>query len=187
MTIFIAHHGTSLDAAENIIASKKFYIVESDERHLGNGAYFFMSGIGNSIAEAKNYALRAAFDKKEQKYRYEKYGVVEASITVDDDRILDLNSHEGLAMFDLVRKEIFEKKKRANEKMTKIEDGFIINLLEKKNVIPMDVVITQRNIRLDPSEIELNLRSLVPNCIVCCVKKDSCVTPIGIVDKGDVA
>ena len=161
--------------------------MESDEKYLGNGAYFFKSGIGNSIAEAKNYALRNAFDKEKQKYRYEKYGVVEASITVDDDRILDLNSHEGLTLFNLVRNEIFEKKKRAHEKMTKIEDGFMINLLEKKNIIPMDVVVSQRNIRLDPSEIELNLRSLIPNCVVCCVKKNSCVKPISIVDKGDVA
>lgn len=187
MTSFIAHHGTSLEAAVNITTSKSFFLVQSDENYLGNGAYFFKTGVGNSIVNAKNWAIRNALDKKTGKYRYDKYGVVEAEISVHDDRILDLNSPEGIAIFDAVRKEIFKKKKLAHEKMSKIEDGLIVNLLEKNKLIQMDVVLQQRSVRLDPDEIELNLRSLVPNCVYCCVKNHSCITPREIVDKGDVA
>lgn len=71
--------------------------------------------------------------------------------------------------------------------MTKIDDGFMVNLLEKKGIIPMDVVLQQKSICLDPQEIELKLRSYVPNCIICCVKNHSCIVPGEIVDKGDVA
>ncbi len=187
MASFIAHHGTSLDAAISITTSKRFILVESDEKYLGNGAYFFKAGIGNSIVDAKNFAIRNAFDKGKRAFKYDKYGVVEADISVQDDKILDLNSEEGIKIFDLVRKEVFKKKKLAHEKMTKIDDGFMVNLLEKKGIIPMDVVLQQKSICLDPQEIELKLRSYVPNCIICCVKNHSCIVPGEIVDKGDVA
>ena len=165
MACFIAHHGTSLEAAISITTSKRFILVESDEKYLGNGAYFFKAGIGNSIVDAKNFAIRNAFDKGKRAFKYDKYGVVEADISVQDDKILDLNSEEGIKIFDLVRKEVFEKKKLAHEKMTKIDDGFIVNLLEKKGIIPMDVVLQQKSICLDPQEIELKLRATTKNAI----------------------
>lgn len=176
---YYGFHGTSADGAEGILR-EGFEIVKSDDLYLGNGAYFFIGGISNPYEDALNYVSNV--EPKENPT------VVKADIIAEKDCVLDLDTNDGLKLFNHVKKRFFEKRIERNEKMSRrgIDDGKIINFIVGERLLGVDlnVVVSKRTLPLKKEERELNLHSMLPNCIFCCVKNIDCISNVNIVNQG---
>ncbi|MCQ2096791.1 MAG: hypothetical protein MJY87_02470 [Fibrobacter sp.] len=181
---FVGYHGTSRENAKDI-ESKSFEFPEdsgfddndpSNSLYLGRGAYFFKSGISNPYEDAKNFA--------EIVKKIKDPSVIRADIDVDDDKILNLNDLESILVFNTFKKKVVETRKKDKRiGQGHCDDGTIVNLMVLKANLDYSAAIIQRNICMDPVEKDLKFKSMVPNCIVLCVKDKKCVSNERITDK----
>lgn len=164
-------HGTSAEKAAGIIRDG-FNEVNDETLYLGNGAYFFVEGISDPSEDALNFVTNVN--------PVDNPTVVVADIDTEKDCILDLNTDCGLKIFNHVKKRFFSKRIEDNERMSRkdIDDGKIINFIVGEKIFEPEVkiVLSQRTLSLNKEERELNLHSMVPNCIFCCVKNYSCIS-----------
>jgi hypothetical protein len=116
-------HGTSLDKCRSILGCNYFRWSTEDDNWLGDGIYFF---------ERQWYAIWWATEYK----RYRQYAVLQATITAEETRILDLTSPEQINELDEIATALCSGSHRGR---TDITDGMLINYIYR-NIRKFDLV-----------------------------------------------
>lgn len=110
-TTFIGYHGTSVDKA-NKIMDIGFIPSKNSNDWLGHGIYFFIDGISCPKNNAEEWAKNQAWDSDRKYYKYKTYSVIQARVDVQNSRILDLTTTDGLLAFNTVREHLINKLER---------------------------------------------------------------------------
>ena len=158
------HHGTDINSCKLILKSN-YKISEGDQHWLGEGVYFFIEGLStDTINLAKKWAIAEAWDNDNKKYKYTNFAVIESLIEVEEDKILDLTTEDGVKILsDLVS--LFFDKIRKSKK-----NGELINMARKANNFPFDIEVVKGNFYIKFKEERIkgvNLRT--SNCTICTV------------------
>lgn len=124
--MLVLYHGTNKENGKKIIASKVFKRSFGNEHWLGDGIYFY---------EEKFYAFRWIYIAYNRKYPQskpeihnitDKYVILSANITINQERIFDMSRYEHKIMFDRVLRKSIEKNK---DKNLRIVDGAVFNFM----------------------------------------------------------
>lgn len=166
---FEGFHGTSLKSANEILKSN-FELSIGDVEWLGNGVYFFISGISSKPEnQAEKWAIVEAWDNGTKTYKYNNYCVLKSIIDVDEDKLLDLTNEDGLEILDYLVNKFEDKIKSIGRKLTYL-DGFLINLARGEGILEIDVVKGNFYIKFaDERMRRISLRT--NNCTICTVYK----------------
>lgn len=184
---FKGYHGTSLEAANNIIATQ-YNISIGYKEWLGDGVYFFVNGLSSTPQEqAKEWAIATSWNNENKNHDYTKYGVLETSIVVDN--LLDLTVEEGVNVLTFLCDELDAKIHKHQSSQGKYKaplEGFLINLAREEGIIPIDVVKGNFYIKFTKQRLR-NLNFKVANCTICSVynKKQNLLNN-RIVEQGEV-
>ena len=168
------YHGTDINSCEAILESN-YKISEGDQHWLGEGVYFFIEGLStDTINLAKKWAIAEAWDNDNKKYKYTELAVIESLIEVEEDKILDLTTEDGVKILSDLVSLFFDtiKKRKKNQKNKEWEfyDGELINMARKANNFPFDIEVVKGNyyIKFKEERIKgINLRT--SNCTICTV------------------
>ena len=168
------HHGTDIDSCKSILKSN-YKISKGDQHWLGEGVYFFIEGLStDTIDLAEKWAIAEAWDNDVKKYKYQEFAVIESLIEVEEDKILDLTTKDGVEFLtDLVKlffDRIKESKKNQKNKEWEFYDGELINIARKANNFPFDIEVVKGNyyIKFKEERIKgINLRT--SNCTICTI------------------
>lgn len=166
---FEGFHGTSLKSAKEILKSN-FELSIGDVEWLGNGVYFFITGISSKPEEqAEKWAIAQSWDNNSQNYKYNNYCVLKSKIVVEENKFLDLTHENGLEILEyLVVK--FENKIKTLGKKLDYLDGFLINLAREEGIFEIDAIKGNFYIKFADERIKrINLRT--NNCTICTVYK----------------
>ena len=170
------HHGTDIDSCEAILESN-YKISKGDQHWLGDGVYFFIEGLSTDTTNlAEKWAIVEAWDNDNKRYKYTDFAVIESIIEVDEDKILDLTTEDGVKiLLDLANffiDTIKKSKKNSKNKDWEFYDGELINIARKDKNFPFDVEVVKGNfyIKFKEERIKgINLRT--NNCTICTVYK----------------
>jgi hypothetical protein len=170
------HHGTDIDSCEAILESN-YKISKGDQHWLGDGVYFFIEGLSTDTTNlAEKWAIAEAWDNDNKRYKYTDFAVIESIIEVDEDKILDLTTEDGVKiLLDLANffiDTIKKSKKNSKNKDWEFYDGELINIARKDKNFPFDVEVVKGNfyIKFKEERIKgINLRT--NNCTICTVYK----------------
>ncbi|MEI6407755.1 MAG: hypothetical protein WCR52_00090 [Bacteroidota bacterium] len=161
---FIGWHGADENDLDSI-QKNNFRESTGDHHWIGDGVYFFTERIGDPIAHAENWAKSEAYKKK-----YRRFVVIKASISVNDDAILDLNDTVGLELFNQHRSYVLSalssKGKSFRTVDVKYSDSKVIEHLKQRAGI--EVVIRDFYVQFGEDR-KKNISSRVPNCTFLCV------------------
>ena len=162
-------HGTSLKSAKEILNSN-FELSTGDLEWLGNGVYFFISGISSKPEEqAERWSIAQSWDKKSQSYRYNNYCVIKCKININEDKLLDLTHESGLEILEYLLNK-FETKIQTLGKKLEYLDGFLINLARGEGIFEIDVVKGNFYIKFAEERIK-GIRLRTSNSTICTVYK----------------
>ena len=103
-------HGTYPENATGI-KEMNFNETKNHDVWLGDGAYFFVDGIGALPPEeyARMFAIDQCWDKKLSAYSKSKYCVLEAVIKINDNKYLNLTDSKGAKLFNEYRDNLITK------------------------------------------------------------------------------
>lgn len=145
---YTAFHGTTSEAAKEIVSTNK-YIINEDKRgklFLGKGIYFYIE-----YRDAISWNIKR-YREKEKKYPNieelnKEYDIIQSELIVPEDNILDLDDIENLKIFDELTEKIKGKLKTKQEYIyAQNKNGAIINYLKKLKMLD-GVDIIKRSIR----------------------------------------
>jgi hypothetical protein len=166
---FDGFHGTSLKSAKEILKSN-FELSIGDVEWLGNGVYFFISGISSKPDEqAEKWAIAQSWDKSIKENKYNNYCVIKSSIRTSEDYFLDLTKEEGLEVLEYLVHKFEDKIKTIGKKLDYL-DGFLINLARGEGILEIDVVKGNFYIKFARERIK-GIKLRTNNCTICTVYK----------------
>ena len=169
--LFNGHHGTSLDSAKKILVSNYDLSIGNDE-WLGDGVYFFVSGISTKTSElAEKWAIAQSWDNDKKTLRYNGYCVLQSRIQVNESEFLDLTHEEGVEILTYLVDRYKEKVNSIGKKM-KFHDGLILNLARNEGFLPLEVVKGNFYIRFAKERVE-GIKLRTSNCTICTVYNPS--------------
>jgi hypothetical protein len=163
---FEGFHGTSPEASAEILESN-FEQSLGHKHWIGDGAYFFISGISRTPDEqAKKWSIAESWDRSKRQYKYKRYSVIKSDITVEQDNFLDLTTADGVEIIEY----LMEKYRATIVKYKNLHfyDGLLLNLARQEGILMYDVVKGNFYIKFAKEKIEnINLR--ISNCTICAV------------------
>lgn len=167
-----AFHGTSRDAAL-LINAQGFNESTKRSEWLGRGIYFFVEGVSDPQANAREWARAQGWDPKAKKFKYSYGAVVKANFTVDGDRIIDLTYTEGLRRFIEIKERLlsfiidkFDTDSVKNNEQTCYVFNLVVDLLKAQAV--------KNNLYIKPHvERTLAMHINIPNTTVFCLRRDA--------------
>ena len=164
---FDGFHGTSFDSAKKIL-SNNYELSIGDDEWLGDGVYFFVSGVSTKISElAEKWAITQSWDNEKKIYKYKDYCVLYSNIQVKDSEYLDLTIEDGVEILSYLVERYKDKIETIGKKM-KFYDGLILNFARGEGFLPLEVVKGNFYIKFAQERIErINLRT--SNCTICTV------------------
>ncbi|MBQ5941767.1 hypothetical protein [Massilia sp. AB1] len=182
---FEAYHGTSDTGAKGILQAG-YNNSQKPHEWLGHGVYFFVDGISDPIENAHEWARAQAWDAENGKNKYHEFAVLKSTVTIDEDRFIDITTTDGLKIFNDAKELLFNKiEKNFRGRFVKQDQhncilfNFMVNYFEAQAVKHHLYI---KSIR----ERKLSLRLNVPNTTVLCVRsKDYCSNTI-VVGKGEI-
>lgn len=177
--IFIGYHGTDETNSQSIL-SNNFRVTDSDE-WIGSGAYFFIEGLSQPIDSAREWAVSRSnrYDTNLKRYQrsYSKYSVIEALITAEPGKILDLICEEGRTGYEAFKEAFLEDALRRGISLRQKGrpcEGLIVNEICAK--YSMDIVLAELVITTSRAALGLRLRAKIPNKTVMAVRNpESCI------------
>jgi len=107
-TTFIGYHGTSVECA-SLIMGTGFIPSKNQDDWLGHGVYFFINGISCPKSNAEEWAKNQAWDNDKKCYKYKTYSVIQAKVDVQNSKLLDLTTTDGLVVFNTIRERLIIK------------------------------------------------------------------------------
>jgi hypothetical protein len=185
MTLSIeAFHGTSLQSAKEIQESS-YNESNKDNEWLGRGIYFFVDGISDPLTNASDWAIAEAKKKK-----YEEFAVLKSNVELEENRLIDLTSQEGLKNFNTVKAKLIDRifNGFSSADLRKMRSGehncamfnYIASTL-KTHAVKHNLYIKNKN------ERNLGLNLNVPNTTVLCVRRENFKFNAQIVHQGGVS
>lgn len=166
--ILTGFHGTD-SANEASILATGFETSIGDNHWLGDGIYFFVEGNSgvDPVGAAVKWAIAQAYDKLTKRNRYSEYVVLEAEIEVEEENFLDLNTVEGMRVFNRIRNGFINKIEAGGYKLKSgaFQDGHLINLARTELKLPIYVVRGDFYIKFQIERIE-NINFRIPNCTI---------------------
>ncbi|MRJ09341.1 hypothetical protein EDL99_10795 [Ornithobacterium rhinotracheale] len=167
MVLLDGYHGTSLESAKEIIKSN-YALSIGDREWLGDGVYFFVSGISsNPDKQAEQWAIVQSWDNNCKKQKYVEYCIIYSKIEVKDSEFLDLTTEEGVEILSYLADKYDEKLQSIGRKL-RYSDGLLINLARNENIIPLEVVRGNFYIKFK-KERKKNINLRTSNCTICSV------------------
>jgi hypothetical protein len=182
-----AFHGTYPENIDGILENN-FYETK-EKTWLGDGVYFFIEGIGAlaPAVYAKQFAIDQAWDKASQMYSRTHYAVLQTTIKINDNKLLNLTIPEGNKLFNE-----FRDLHIANiAKIGKAIAGFYYDsdvLAEMQRVLGIEFVKSNLYIKFANQRIT-RFESKVPNVTVLVVRnplKNIQKTTINLIEKGEI-
>ena len=172
---FTAYHGTTLESAKKILDEGFTYSL-GNEHWLGDGVYFFVEGVGYTPTRAAE--LWAEY----RAYRQNKLfcALIESKISIEDDRLLDLTSYEGIRILNYIQRRCAQKLVTTGKGVGFI-DGYLINFARTEMGLPIDIVKGNEYIQLEEFDRKYNIRRRVSNCTISAVYDNNCVSDIKII------
>lgn len=165
-----AYHGTSRDAADSILKNS-FNESSKVNEWLGHGIYFFVPGISDPIENSKQWAVAQSWSLAQNKQTYKYTSVLQANVKLDADKIIDITEISGLAAFNEIKEQLFDKILKNFRFSIKNQSqhncvffNFVVHTLDA-HAVKHNLYI--KNVR----ERKLKLRLNVPNTTVLCVRK----------------
>ncbi len=158
----IGYHGTDAKNEDSIL--KNNFAESSGKQWLGNGVYFFVEEILNPPdIDAENWAIVTSWNNDSKINTYLNYIVLEAEIELNGNIFLDLDTVEGLEIFNIVRSAILEKLKIAKKKRLKndLSDSAIIEEIKKQTKVK--IIKKKMYVKLTSFERKNKLFSRIPN------------------------
>ncbi len=174
MIEMIAYHGTTRDSAE-LILNEGFTFSLGNEHWLGDGAYFFVRGVGYAPERAAE--LWAEYRAYKQQNQF--CALMEANIRVDEERMLDLTTYEGIRILNYIQRRCTQKLVSTGRGVGFV-DGYLINFAREEMGLPIDVVMGNEYIQLEESDRRYNIRRRVSNCTICAVYDKTAISDIVI-------
>lgn len=167
LTNIEGYHGTSYKSAQ-LIQTSNYTLSIGDTEWLGDGVYFFITGINQKpIEQAEKWAIAQAWDTNLKRLKYRSYCVLKSNIESEEDSVLDLRTEEGYEVFEYLVDKFFNKIKHLGKRLEYL-DGLILNLARGEGIVPLDVVIGNFYIKFTKERINrINLRT--NNCTICTV------------------
>lgn len=164
---FDGYHGTSLNCAEQI-KNSNYNLSIGDQEWLGDGVYFYVSGINSKPSElAEKWAIAQAWNPTTKSHSYEDLSILKSTIHVKEENFLDLTIEDGVEIFTYCAEKYLSKIKSIG-KSVKYDDGILINFLRNEKILPIDVVKGNFYIKFAKERIQkINLRT--NNCTICSV------------------
>lgn len=161
-------HGTD-SANEASILATGFKASTGDDHWLGDGVYFFVEGNSavDPVGAAVKWAIAQAYDTTTKLNKYSEYVVIEAEIEVKEENFLDLNSVEGMEVFNKIRNQFVKKIKDGGKKLKygAFQDGHLINMARTALKLPIYIVRGDFYIKFQIERIgKINFR--IPNCTI---------------------
>lgn len=133
---YTCYHGTNSEAARSILSEHHFRPSESDTEWIGHGIYFFLDDDPD--------AYKHAFEWAKHIRKYDTPEVLEATISVDNEDVLDLRDPAQRKFIESARMKIFrEAQSRAKTKEKEIVfnkqklDCFAVTYLFVKIQLPL--------------------------------------------------
>lgn len=168
---FRGFHGTRADLVDSIVKEGLRPSRDHDE-WLGHGAYYFIDGLEDAWAGARDWARVEAWDKRSRRYRETDFAVIEYAITVNTDRIFDLRAAEHAKEFHRVR-DVWEQRhygRRRPGPWRPQEDRYDTAILNRLKVEQKHAaVIGHFFIQLSVKERHWQRSSRIPNVTVLCL------------------
>lgn len=169
------YHGTSLKNA-NLIIATCYNQSKGNDYWLGDGVYFF-----NSEKMALEWCRSEAYKKK-----WETYAILLNKLSAGQNEILDLSNPDDIEFFHEYRDLLIEKIKKGEYSVktrNKYDlDGSIFN--ELCSIIPYKMIVLSTFVKISRDR-KYRYFSRVPNCIIFCVKDNTCINmPPELVRKG---
>jgi hypothetical protein len=189
MTLSIeAYHGTSLESAKEIEANS-YNESNKDDEWLGRGIYFFVDGISDPLANASDWAIAQSYDKTSKKNKYEKYAVLRSNVEVEENRLIDLTSQDGLKKFNDIKVKLLDRifKDFSSAQLRKSPGeqncamfNYIASTL-RTHAVKHNLYIKNKQ------ERNLYLKLNVPNTTVLCIRRENFKFNAQIVHEGVVS
>ncbi len=181
----IGFHGTSREAAIAIQVSN-FSLSRGNDHWLGEGAYFFETGISDGKEDAKRWAIVSAWDNDKKCLKYPIYSVLQTSLEFK--RLWDLSSREGLKLFEHARSSLLKRGVRPKEATSGRKfDNAVIEF--SAAMMNFDGLRAWFFIKLDTMSRILQVQSGIQNVTVICVRSpQDCISldRLSRVDEGFV-
>ena len=172
------YHGTSKESKKSIIASKEFYLSQSDKEWAGTGIYFFIDQDDDS---AKKNAL--CWAEKIKKLNSDDIAVITVNFDVDQIQLFDLTDRATQMIFHKYRETMYEKitqdkvKDRVISpigKNQKMLDCYIINCMCE--YFQYNLVMRDAYINFKKGDFETSYpNSSIPNCTILCARNNNII------------
>lgn len=179
---YTCYHGTNSEAARSILSEHHFRPSESDTEWIGHGIYFFLDDDPD--------AYKHAFEWAKHIRKYDTPEVLEATISVDNEDVLDLRDPAQRKFIESARMKIFrEAQSRAKTKEKEIVfnkqklDCFAVNYFCENTASPLRVVIADVYINFYKSPSMKYPASQYPNCTILCLRDETLIKTIENVQK----
>ena len=178
-------HGTNLANGSSILKSN-FIVSCKEDEWLGEGAYFFLHGVGDPQEHAKNWSILQSYDKKARAHTYHEYAVLRAEITIEN--VMHLDTDEGIAAFNFFRQQLIELITEKNWNVSKRaleNDCYACNFA--MNHGGYEAIVNREYIKLDKWSRIKRYQSRLPTCKIMCVKdphKSIDIRSLAIVEQG---
>lgn len=172
MALIEGYHGTNSDWVQSIVENG-FKDSVGDEHWLGDGTYFFVNGITG--ADPKNaavkWAIAEAFDKRLKRNVYDRIAVLKCMIKIEDDKLLDLTTLDGMMIFNKLRNQFMKKIAESDyipRSSIDFKDGHIINLARNAIKLPLEGVKGDFYIKFKIERMK-KISFRIPNCTILAV------------------
>lgn len=175
MTVtFRGFHGTLASRVASIRASG-IYPSDNPDDWLGEGTYFFIEGLDDPRTSAAQWARCKAWDKHDQEFDEFEVAVVEAAITLKDQRVFDLREPTNAQSFHRARRRWLKSlvPRRSTHLPRPEKDRFDTDLLDQfKQENSIAALIGDFHIQFSLRERHFRLDSRIPNVTVLCLSND---------------
>lgn len=169
-----AFHGTTRENAHAIL-KEGFANSLGNEHWLGDGAYFFVKGVGYE----PDHAAELWAEYRAYKQHSQFCALLSSEINVADDAFLDLTSYEGIRILNYIQLRCAQKL-IALGKGVGFVDGFLINFARTEMGLNIDVVKGNEYIQLEADDRRYNIRRRISNCTICAVYNKETISNVKI-------
>lgn len=166
------YHGCNADNVSRIRA-ENFRCSRGDHHWLGEGVYFFGTGISDPVEDAKKWAIAESWDNEIKGRRYDKFSVLSATISTKNH--FDMTQDSGKSKVNIAREALSSRMRPIGGYI----DSNIIQWLISK--YGFDVVIQDFYIQMT-NERRRRIKSRFPNVRVICVRN-----PDSAIDKDSIS
>ena len=136
--------------------------------------------------QAESWAKLSSYDQENKTYKYDKYDVLKATVSSEDQYVYNLNDPDTSKKFDMIATDVMQvikKSKLSNNKTVKSIEGVVINWLRKEMNQKIDVAIGDFYIKLSKESRVLKISRRTPNSTIAAVYLESSINDISVVIK----